>query len=237
MSSTQTNESWIEEFILALRLRDVRGDAIGDATEVVRGHIADSGQDAHEAFGDPSFYAKQLDLPRQPNLRPGSPVIMGPAISLTGLLVFAQSISAVFAGTPMEVSLPQLLLFALPCGLVLGLPYYFNLGVRHLWVFAVAFVVAIGAGIGAGLFDPDHGFPVWLSLPALWFALGSGAAILMASVWSIIDDLCSPPDPVLGPTDPAPAPAGIIARLIGAIPHFLIPLIALCFMFSELQTN
>ncbi|MDN6298828.1 MAG: hypothetical protein L0J68_00860 [Micrococcaceae bacterium] len=235
MSSTQPNESWIEEFILALRLREVRGDAIGDATAVVRGHIADSGQDAHEAFGDPSFYAKQLDLPRQPNLRPGSPVIMGPAISLTGLLVFAQSIPAVFAGSPMEVSLPQLLLFALPCALVLALPYYFNLGVRHLWVFAVAFFVVIGAGIGAGLFDPDRGFPAWLNLQPLWFAIGSGAAMLAASVWSVVDDLRPPQDPLRGPPGPAPAPTGIVARLIGTIPHFLMPLIALAFLVSELR--
>lgn len=231
MSSTQTDESWIDEFILALRLRDVRGDAVA----VVRGHIADSGQNADAAFGDPGFYAKQLDLPRQPNLRPGTPGVMGVAVSLMGLLVFSQAIPALFAGTPMEVSLPQLLLFAIPCAVVLALPYYFNLGLRHLWVFAVAFFVAIAAGIGAGLFDGERRFPTFVALDSLWVSLGAGTAILAASAWSIVEDLRSTPDPLLNRTDPNPAPAGLISRLIGVIPNLLMPLIAVPYVFSVLQ--
>lgn len=57
MSARRTNDAWIVDFTLALRLRSVRGDAIGDAVAVVREHLADSGENATEAFGDPRSYA------------------------------------------------------------------------------------------------------------------------------------------------------------------------------------
>lgn len=50
-------------FSLTLRLREVRGDAIGDAVAVVRAHVADSGHSAFTAFGDPRAYAEELELP------------------------------------------------------------------------------------------------------------------------------------------------------------------------------
>lgn len=54
---------WIDEMVVELRLRDVRGSAIGDAVAAVEGHCAESGESAREAFGDPREYARSLAVP------------------------------------------------------------------------------------------------------------------------------------------------------------------------------
>ncbi|MBO3087922.1 hypothetical protein [Cellulomonas dongxiuzhuiae] len=51
---------WRDAFVSELRLRDVTGDAIGDALGEVDAHCADAGQDAASAFGDPVGYARTL---------------------------------------------------------------------------------------------------------------------------------------------------------------------------------
>lgn len=56
-------ETWAEAFLLELRLRDVPGRAIGDALTEVESHCVESGEPAAEAFGDPTAYARSLDLP------------------------------------------------------------------------------------------------------------------------------------------------------------------------------
>lgn len=46
-----------DDLILALRLRDVPGDRIGEIVAEVESHVADSGEDPREAFGAPEQYA------------------------------------------------------------------------------------------------------------------------------------------------------------------------------------
>ncbi|TKJ18931.1 hypothetical protein [Blastococcus sp. CCUG 61487] len=55
MSSDLT--TYRSELILALRLRDVSGDRIGEIVAEVESHVADSGEDPTEAFGTPEEYA------------------------------------------------------------------------------------------------------------------------------------------------------------------------------------
>lgn len=233
MTSTQTNAVWFDEFILALRLRDVRGESIGDAVAVVRGHLADSGESAHEAFGDPRAYAGELELPTVAGPSPMDPAVMGPALSLVGLLAFAPAVGALFAGTSMGFSLPQLLLFLVPVALVLGLPWYFNLGLRHLWVFAVAFSLAVVAATGAGLFAPERGHPALASGDPWWVAIASGALLLAASAWAIARALRAEPDHLVDPTgqDPTQVPRG--HRLLAVVPHLLMPAAALVCVVGE----
>ncbi|MCI2237201.1 hypothetical protein MO973_34430 [Paenibacillus sp. TRM 82003] len=56
----RTAERWCEDLVVALRLRDVPGGRIGAVLAEVRAHLADSGEDPAEAFGEPGEYAAAL---------------------------------------------------------------------------------------------------------------------------------------------------------------------------------
>ncbi len=53
-------DPWRDAFLVQLRMRDVRGTAIGDAIAEVDAHCAESGQEPAEAFGDPRQYADRI---------------------------------------------------------------------------------------------------------------------------------------------------------------------------------
>lgn len=53
-------DPWRDEFVIALRLRNVSGRLIGDALAQVDTHCTDSGEEAEEAFGDPVAYATHV---------------------------------------------------------------------------------------------------------------------------------------------------------------------------------
>lgn len=57
-----------QSLIMALRLKDVPGDQIGQLVAEVRSHVADSGEDPTEAFGSARDYAARLTAgrPREP---------------------------------------------------------------------------------------------------------------------------------------------------------------------------
>jgi len=65
MSPSKVDTGWETDFVVELRLRDVNGRHIGEALEQVRSHCAESGENVHEAFGDPAAYARSLELPVQ----------------------------------------------------------------------------------------------------------------------------------------------------------------------------
>lgn len=233
MTTSTTDEAWIDDFMLALRLRSVRGDAIGDAVATVREHLADSGEGATEAFGEPRSYAASLELPRVAAPRASDPAIMGIAVSLLALFAFAPAVNAIAAGERLEFSLPQLLLFLVPVAAVLGLPAYFNLALRHLWVLAVAFGLAVLSATGAALFAPERGYPVLASWDPWWVAAISGAILLGASTWSIVAALRDEPDVIVDPKGSGPAPVPRSHRLATVVPHLLLPAAALACIAGE----
>lgn len=63
MNATRGTEKWECDFVLALRVRDVPGEAIGAALAEVQAHCADTGQTPAEVFGPPLAYAVSLALP------------------------------------------------------------------------------------------------------------------------------------------------------------------------------
>lgn len=71
--TTTSTQKWLDEMIIELRLRDVRGTAIGDAAAQVEAHCAETGETPEEAFGDPREYARSLDFPASA-LQPTHPV-------------------------------------------------------------------------------------------------------------------------------------------------------------------
>ncbi|MGP5724678.1 hypothetical protein ACTXOR_02685 [Arthrobacter rhombi] len=222
MGPLQTDKSWINDFILALRLREVRGDAIGDAVAMVREHIADSGHSAFTAFGDPRAYADELDLPTVQGVVWSSSAIMAPVVSLLAIFVLGPAASAVFGGSTLDFSWPQLGLFLVPMTLMLGLPYYFNYAVRHLWVFALAFVLATGAAALAGFFAPRRGTPAIVVLEPGWVLGAAAATIALATVWQLRRALTDTPDSLVDPLQPSSAPERH-SRLAAVLPALFLP--------------
>lgn len=222
MSSPQTTESWIKDFILTLRLRDVRGDAIGDAVAVVRTHVADSGQDALTTFGDPRAYAEDLELPTVQGATWSSVGVMAPALSLVAVLVLGPAASAVFDGSTLGLPLPQLGLFLVPLTLMLALPYYFTYAVRHVWVFALVFIMATGAAALAGIFAPQRGTPAIMVLEPGWMLGVATATIAIATAWQLRSALTDAPDPLVDPLQPSSAPERH-EKLAAVLPALFMP--------------
>lgn len=61
-----THDSYQQRLILALRLKDVPGDRIGEIVAEVESHVAETGEDPTEAFGTPRRYAASLTDEHQP---------------------------------------------------------------------------------------------------------------------------------------------------------------------------
>ncbi len=57
---TSTEQAWCDDLLLALRLRDVPGARIGEVLAEVQSHVAETGEDPRQAFGEPGEYADQI---------------------------------------------------------------------------------------------------------------------------------------------------------------------------------
>lgn len=61
---TTNAETYRRELVVALRLRDVPADRVGEIVAEVESHVADTGEDPVEAFGPPKEYADTFRTPR-----------------------------------------------------------------------------------------------------------------------------------------------------------------------------
>jgi hypothetical protein len=55
-----TDQAWRDDLLLALRLREVPGTRIGEVLAEVQSHVAETGEDPRQAFGDPKQYADEV---------------------------------------------------------------------------------------------------------------------------------------------------------------------------------
>ena len=98
MTTHDTSDDYSQRLIQALRLKDVPGDRIGEIVAEVESHVADTGEDPVEAFGNPRDYAASLTAEHRP--APG----WFTAISLVGSAfagwLIAQGSLAVLLGEP-----------------------------------------------------------------------------------------------------------------------------------------
>lgn len=102
----RTDEEWVEEFVMALRMREVPGPRIGDLVAEVRSHCAESGESAEEAFGLPRAYAAsriaELRVQRTSAMgwvRSLSPTILG----LAGLYLALPAAPALRTHEPVQI--------------------------------------------------------------------------------------------------------------------------------------
>ena len=98
------DDSWVDGFVVRLRLLDVPGDRIGDALAEVDAHCADSGESALEAFGDPVAYADSLDLPSKPDEAGIRRTLAGSGLQIIGLLLTPQAVGTLATGGSLPVS-------------------------------------------------------------------------------------------------------------------------------------
>ncbi|MDT0165868.1 hypothetical protein Q9R32_09885 [Actinotalea sp. AC32] len=100
------DERWTEALLLELRLRGVPGDTIGAVLAEVDSHVVESGEPAHDAFGDPVAYARSLDLPVDDE--PGPRALLastGPtAVQVLGLLVLGWAVPPLVRGEGLDLT-------------------------------------------------------------------------------------------------------------------------------------
>jgi hypothetical protein len=61
--STKDVRTYRQELLVALRMRQVEPDRIGEAVAEVESHVADTGEDPREAFGPAREYARRFPSP------------------------------------------------------------------------------------------------------------------------------------------------------------------------------
>lgn len=215
MTSTDTTtRQWLDEMVVELRLRDVRGDAIGDAVAAVESHVADSGETPAEAFGDPRAYVRSLEFPAAAVhhhdgtdwLRMLAPTAAG----LVGVYPVPGIVGALAGHTSVAVrwgELAALALLAVICLVLVRVPGVLR-AVLHRPVTAV---LVLGGAITVLTLLQVLLDGVALRVPA-WLAVVVAVAALAASVVGLRRQVTTDDDPVVDPrtgrrTSPALATA------------------------------
>ena len=197
---------WFNDFIMELRLRDVPGDAIGDAVAAAREFLSDSGSTPAEAFGTPRDYAESLDLPQDRISRAGWAKLFVPTLfGLLGFFAVAAAVSSTDASV--QVTLPGLLIMLTGLGLAACAPLLLNFMVRlSLWRFVAGFMAVFTLQVLLGVLAKDV---VLFTLPAVPTALVGGLVLLSTSLWGQFRKGAAD-DPVLDPlSGPPPASFGL----------------------------
>lgn len=171
---------WADAFIVEQRLLGVSGRRIGDALATVEAHVAESGESAWEAFGDPSVYARDLaeGAEKVGTLTPA--FIAASVLGLVGLLVISRATSAWLAGEPGVITIGVLVgaaVLLVAVGALLAAPEtVFRLLLGRRWVAGVVAAVPVVGSLLALFALPGVAFTV--ASPGL---LGFGVLLIAAS--------------------------------------------------------
>lgn len=220
-------KKWIEDFILELRLREVRGDAIGDAVASVKELLADTGQAPEQVFGTPRAYANQLDLPLVENAGFDPRSTIGFGIGVLALLIYSPAIWAYFEGKPLGYSLPQLLLLLVPVLVVATIPLYVEKLIHKVWIIFPLLFLSSGAAVASTFLAPVTVEEAWLQVEALPVAAIAAVILVATAVWDVRKSTRIPDDPIINPLTTSKEPSGLTKFLLAALPPALMPLFAL----------
>jgi len=186
MTHDNTDKKWFKEFIIELRLRQVRGQAIGDTVASARELLADTGRSAEDTFGAARDYAAVLELPAAPKYEWVRTSLWPTLLSLIAFLLFSQVAPAWAKSELLLVSPTQLALAAAPVLVVALMPLYLTLAIRHVWLFIPIVAFCAASGIFSALVAPTTADDAWLAISPLPLLVGSFAALVALSILSTV---------------------------------------------------
>lgn len=227
MNDTKKDQQWLHNFTLELAHRGVSGTNIGDAKASVESHLADSGESAEDAFGDPVVYAQALEFGATTGS--GIPRVLLPALlGILGLMYYLPAIGPAVQGQPVSFTGTEFALFVvLGLSMLLVVKNIFRL-VKQWWILLAIWAAVVGLGVLASL------LPLLLDLPELEansaiVSTVSGVLIIGAGFWTRAeiansDNLVTPP--TAAQTDTGDS---TVERVMVALAPWLITIGALIF--------
>jgi hypothetical protein len=211
-------DPWRDNFVIALRLRNISGSQIGDALAQVDVHCTGSGEAPEEAFGDPVAYATHV----AEQVRP-----VDLALSMSPLRAGLLGLAALFAVSALLSGVS---------GLARGGPAELSVG-SLVGAGAGTAVIALGVGFASVLKDPRQRGrrlgAMWLFLAAMmfppivwtstavelsaWLSVGI-AVVLLAATW--VSLRATGPDVVVDPLtgDSLPTPRWLAPGVYWLLP-------------------
>lgn len=211
---------WTEQFVLEQRLLGVPGKRIGDSLALVESHVAESGESAQAAFGDPREYA-QRDAPEQSDAssdRMDRGWVFSIIVCLVGMLFATFSAQAGFAGESAlgltAGHVVVLIIVATQLGLLLFRPHaVMRLLTQHPIRGGIGYALLFAAMVGALLIlqHPLGEIDVLTALLIGGALLATGFLLqLRAYLGGHVQE-----DPIVGPNEtPAKTRKGLVAILI-----------------------
>lgn len=200
-----TNEKWLHELTLELRMREVDGATIGDAVAQARTHVEESGESASEAFGSPQEYADALALPASASAQIDRSWLGRLVASSLAGLVAITLVTPTVVGFRLGVGVPvtwgmvcSLVVFA---AIIVALPPALDFIIKHLVMGAALFAFALASLVA---FNVLLGFTAFVLPP--W---GAAIVVLAGLAVSVLAYPAIAADPIIDPTQPraeAPRP-------------------------------
>lgn len=215
---------WRDELVLTLRLRDVSGAQIGDAVAHVESYCAESGETAHEAFGDAREYARSLpfDAPLPSSTFLPLSHLLRLGVSLAGMFVTVEAVSGWVSEETPSLTLGVLAAVGVVVLVAVLVTRRLEWVVRHPWLAALALVPGMGVTMAA-LVLLDQ--PV-LSVPPVPMTIFGILLLIAPSVWQTARRSGPDPDLVVSPFDD-PDDAHRASARSSALAAWIIPLMSI----------
>lgn len=231
MMQQTSDKKWFDQLVMELRLRQVHGSAIGDATASARELLSDSGQQAEEAFGPARDYAAALALPSAPKHDWVRKALWPSLLGLLAFLLFNQAVVSWTRSELLLVSPAQLALLATPVVLIAFLPLYLDAVIRRIWVCIGITSVCALAGLLSAVATPTNRAEAWLAIDPLPWLIGSALVIVALSIMNTIRSSRSKEDyDITHPLSGATVGTAMGARAIVQVTNWLFPILALAML-------
>lgn len=190
----ELDKKYRNELMLALRLHDISGRRVGDVLAEVETHVAETGEDPVDAFGEPREYAAEVAAALGPGGgKPSTLVTLGGALgtgatTLFGISFLIEGLTA--SGSAVAVTLGDVV--SLPLMLVViaaGLFFFYRAATtgtnRGLYGAAGVCAVLAAIGLSAATGRYLHDVAPLFELPR-WVSVGLGGVLLAGAVTLVV---------------------------------------------------